>query len=170
MVHTHKQKTNMLCFPRKQTAAVCTDNDDSAALNDNDNKTAPQTKQSVEYDHRVATRVIEAMARSHSLGQPFFLAAGLRRPHLQWRSPHRFWRQYEHAEISVARHQTIGHNITTLAYEMNGEMGQVYTCKPGSPLCANESQQELQRQMGKILRENIPQWTKGEALQCPVRT
>ena len=46
---------------------VCTDNDDIAALDDNDNKTAPQTKQKVEYDHRVATRVIEAMQRAHEL-------------------------------------------------------------------------------------------------------
>lgn len=105
---------------------VCS-NEGSQALYDHDNKTTPQVDSFVEYDHRVATRAIESMARAKELGKPFFIAAGIRRPHLDWRAPSQFWEQYEGETIDVAKHQTIGENITILAYERNGEMGQTYS-------------------------------------------
>jgi len=124
------------------SSAVCTDVDDAAALNDRDNKTQPQTAkgQKVEYDHRVATRAIESMTRAKKLGKNFFIAAGLRKPHLAWRVPHKFWAQYEGKTISLAKHMTIGENITVLAYEMNGEMSQVYTKKKLSSTAGSRSE------------------------------
>eukprot|EP00039_Didymoeca_costata_P004773 m.76012 g.76012 ORF g.76012 m.76012 type:complete len:564 (-) comp12538_c0_seq2:173-1864(-) len=108
------------------SGAVCNDVNDTESLNDNDNKTAPQTSQGVEYDHRLATRTIEYITHAKSQGKNFFVGVGFRRPHLAWRMPKRFWDMYEGKTIDVAKMQTIGNNITVLAYEMNGEMGQIY--------------------------------------------
>lgn len=65
-------------------------------------------------------------------------STGIRRPHLSWRTPRRFWEQYENVTIELAKRQTIGANVTLLAYEMNGEMGQVYR-KSGAPTTWRES-------------------------------
>ena len=100
---------------------TCTDIDDEASLNDHDNKTLAQGSpaQLVEYDHRLATRTIERLAEAkasarpvHSLSEsaplfqrkmtkpslhpcrPLFVGCGLRRPHLAWRMPTRFWALY----------------------------------------------------------------------------
>ena len=78
----------------------------------------------VEYDHRVATRTNEAMQHAASLGKPFFIAAGIRRPHTDWQVPRRLWELYEGIELKLAKHQTIGTNISSLAFEMNGVLGQ----------------------------------------------
>ena len=63
---------------------VCHRADEAAALDDHDNKTQPQVEQRVEYDHRVATRTIENIRHAHAQGKNFFVAEGLRRPHLAW--------------------------------------------------------------------------------------
>ena len=82
------------------------------------------------------TRVIEVMKHTHDLDQPIFMASGLRRTHLQGRSPHRFCQKYDRVEISVQIVVTWTSNdwgeINTVAYEMNGERGQVYTRMNGS--------------------------------------
>ena len=111
------------------STAACQNVDDAIALSDRDNKTVPQTEQGVEYDHRVATRALEALSHASGLGRNFFVAVGFRRPHLAWRTPRRFWDQYSDVAdtLSLARTQTIGKNITDIAFETNGPMGQVYT-------------------------------------------
>ena len=107
--------------------AVCYDNDDAAAMNVADNKSAPQGSQPVEYDFRLATRTIEYITYANKAQKNFFVGVGFRRPHLAWRQPRQFYALYANANLSVAKHMTIGTNITTLAYERNGEMGQLYT-------------------------------------------
>jgi hypothetical protein len=57
---------------------------------------------------------------------PLAAGVGFRKPHLSWRVPHRFYTLYENATIDVAKVQTIGEGVPVLAYEMNGEMGQIY--------------------------------------------
>lgn len=57
------------------STVACYNTDDAAAMNDADNRTMPQTKQAVEYDHRLATRTIEWINRAHSLNKPFFVGA-----------------------------------------------------------------------------------------------
>lgn len=129
----------------------CYDLNDTMALSDADIKSLPQLDQPVEYDHRVATRTIESITRAKSLGKPFFIGAGIRRPHLDWRVPRRFWDLYANVDVELAKHQSlIGANVTDLAYELNGEMGAVFTSQgdgskhregPDSPLPT-----DLQRQ------------------------
>lgn len=97
-------------------------NDDAQSLGP-DNKTVPQRMQRVEYDHRLATRTIEYMAYAKQANKNFYVGVGLRKPHLAWRYPRQFWDLYESKDLSIAKHQTIGENITTLAFERNGGWG-----------------------------------------------
>ena len=117
-----------LTVPLKEawgSVATCQDEDNEAALAP-DNRSTPQVEQRVEYDHRVATRAIEGMTRARLLNRSFFVAVGLRRPHLAWRHPARFYDLYRGKALAVAKHMTIGENVTQLAFERNGEMGQTY--------------------------------------------
>lgn len=124
-------------------------NTDSRAMADDDNKTAPQLEQRVEYAHRLATRTIEYMAYAKAQGKNFYIGIGIRKvrqsspvsvcfrfclvsllsflfslqPHLPWRHPKQFWDLYEGKSLTTAKHQTIGENITTLAFERNGGQG-----------------------------------------------
>jgi len=75
---------------------VCQYVDDAAALNDADVKDMPQTQQLADYDHRVATRAIENMRRAVGLQRRFFVAAGFRKPHVDWLTPRRFYEPYRH--------------------------------------------------------------------------
>ena len=59
---------------------------------------------------------------------------GTGKPHLPWRHPHKFWDLYEGKTITTAKHQSIGENITTLAFERNG--GQGYSGTFGGKKCA----------------------------------
>eukprot|EP01050_Picozoa_sp_SAG11_P013774 SAG11_NODE_1633_length_4542_cov_4.532298_3_plen_385_part_00 len=101
---------------------ICLRSDEDAALNDSDNKTAPQAEQRVEYDHRVATRTLENLRAAHSCAKNVFVAAGFRKPHADWRVPRRFWELYEGVDIPLAKHQTIGKNITELEFERNDDL------------------------------------------------
>ena len=78
-------------------------------------------------------------------GGNFWIGIGFRRPHLNWRVPYRFWQMYNETDIAPAKHQTLGDNITAMAYEYGGNPiaktkftkgnGQPsYTMGPNSPL------------------------------------
>lgn len=132
------------------STAACYSKNDTAALNDHDNRNEPQKQQNVEYDHRLATRTIEWLTKVHTEDAPFYIGVGFRKPHLQWRVPHRFYELYENVTIDVAKVQEIGEGVPVLAYEMNGEMGQVYTKdgkkyqeSPHGPSLPTELQQAL---------------------------
>eukprot|EP01051_Picozoa_sp_SAG22_P022066 SAG22_NODE_5139_length_1078_cov_5.111338_1_plen_182_part_00 len=78
------------------------------------------------------TDFIDAKFRDHAVKllsetasnpeRPFAFFVGFRRPHAPWRMPWRFWELYNSSNISIAAPgaQTIGKNVTTLAYAQNG--------------------------------------------------
>lgn len=111
------------------SSSVCQDLNDEASLNNTDDRNAPQGQQAVEYDHRLATRTLEALQHAKTQNSNFYITVGFRKPHLEWRTPQKFWDLYDGAGIALAKHQTIGTNITHLAFEMNGGMGQVGTVR-----------------------------------------
>jgi hypothetical protein len=51
-------------------------NTDPMAMADDDNKTAPQLQQRVEYAHRLATRTIEYLSYAKKEGKNFYIGAG----------------------------------------------------------------------------------------------
>ena len=110
---------------------VCQYVDDAAALDDADVKDMPQTQQLADYDHRVATRAIENMGRAVGLQRRFFVAAGFRKPHVDWLTPQRFYAPYAGRELALAKHQTIGDGVPLVAFEMNGPLNQVFVDAAG---------------------------------------
>lgn len=106
----------------------------------------------VEFDDLLATRTIQTLQHVKQAKQNFFIAVGFRRPHVDWRVPYRFWDMYEGETIDVAKHQTIGRNVTILEYEGNSEIqevnftkgGQRFSAGPQTPLPA-ELQRSLRR-------------------------
>ena len=129
---------------------VCLDVNDAAALNNNDDKNAPQDSQPVEYDHRLATRTIESLQAAKNQSKNFYVSVGFRKPHIVWRVPQRFYDMYKGKSLDLAKHQTLGKNTTTLAFEMNAFAGNtfpngtLYTYGPNTPL-PEEYQEELRR-------------------------
>eukprot|EP00039_Didymoeca_costata_P020866 m.342679 g.342679 ORF g.342679 m.342679 type:complete len:552 (-) comp21706_c0_seq1:1-1656(-) len=134
-----------------QSCATCVDLNDTAAMNNHDQKNVPQTEQEVEYDHRLATRTIESLNRVKQMKKNFFIGVGFRRPHLAWRIPRKFWTMYENKTIDVAKHETIGANITVLAYETNSlnrfttSNGTDYHESPHGPAYPQDLQRGLRR-------------------------
>jgi iduronate 2-sulfatase len=104
----------------------CTLVNDTAALDDADPRDTPQPNQTCEYDHRVVNRALEFMAHAASQKAPFFIGTGLRKPHIPWRVPHRFWDAYRGESIKLAKVQSLGEGVPELAYEMNGPMSQIW--------------------------------------------
>ncbi len=148
---------NNLSLPLKDSynsVMVCVDPDNKAALDNMDNSSAPQNADTAQYDHRLATRTVESLRRAKSLGKNFFVTVGFRRPHLEWLVPQQFWDMYaEQADkLSLAKHQTIGENITTLAYEMNGGMGQNYTTPEGKKYQESPDGPPLPEDLQRTLR------------------
>ena len=86
---------------------------------------------------------MEAMAHAVAQARPFFVATGLRRPHLAWRQPRKFWEMYNNKEISLAKHQEMGEDVPLLAFEMNGPAGQLFCHQPGLPTKCNVQQLAL---------------------------
>lgn len=63
-----------------------------------------------------------------------------------------FWKAFDGVEIPVAKHQVIGKNVSSIAFEMNGAMGMVYNkdnkkyqISPDGPPLPEDLQAELRR-------------------------
>ena len=119
--------------PWRGKSMCCVDVDDLASLNDDDNKTQPQSApgQRVEYDHRLATRTIENLRRAAHLGKAAFIGCGFRRPHLAWRTPQRFQRLYNATALPLPTNRHFAKNVTELAFGMNGPQEQAYALVTG---------------------------------------
>ena len=95
------------------------------------------------YDYNVVSRALTLLEHAHSLTRNassgtrhanFWLGVGLRRPHLDWRVPRRFWELYggdrgrDGEAIRLAATQSMrGSNTSLLAYERNGPMSANYS-------------------------------------------
>lgn len=74
-----------------------------------------------------------AAARRASTLQPFFLAVGIKRPHLNWRTPPRYVDMYSPENVSLPRQRTLHPSIWSGAYSLfpmeapGGESGDFVT-------------------------------------------
>lgn len=73
-------------------------------------------------DGKTTTRVIEWMKEMAAGEKPFFLAVGLKKPHLPFEAPKEFWDLYPENSISVAPFQKNAKNGPEIAYHNSGEM------------------------------------------------
>ena len=75
--------------------------------------------------HRCCGLRQAAIELAASLGKPFFVLNGLRRPHIPWRMPQRFWDMYD-TEAPLSPHQTIGTDVPTLGCSQCGFASPLY--------------------------------------------
>ena len=75
-------------------------------------------------DGKFRDHAVSLLQQSANDSRPFAFFVGFRRPHMPWRMPWRFWQAYNRSghELSIAAPaaQTIGENVSTLAYAQNG--------------------------------------------------
>ena len=58
-------------------------------------------------DGKVAKKSIDDLAKLRDMNQPFFLAAGFRKPHLPFNAPKKYWEMYDKAAIRAAENPYI---------------------------------------------------------------
>lgn len=56
------------------------------------------------YDYRLASHTIQTIRTVHSLGKPFFVMAGFRRPHRDFLVHSKYWNMYDEKNINTAIH------------------------------------------------------------------
>jgi iduronate 2-sulfatase len=71
------------------------------------------------YDNQLAQNVVQNMQKAKQKGMPFFLAAGIRRPHRPWDVPDRFYNLYKKENIPLAKHTKGPTGMPELAYIQN---------------------------------------------------
>eukprot|EP01060_Flectonema_neradi_P015911 TRINITY_DN22544_c0_g1_i1.p1 TRINITY_DN22544_c0_g1~~TRINITY_DN22544_c0_g1_i1.p1 ORF type:complete len:531 (+),score=97.02 TRINITY_DN22544_c0_g1_i1:56-1648(+) len=74
-------------------------------------------------DGAVADYIVGRLSATgdEKLQEPFFLTAGMKRPHLGWFVPQKYYDMYEEDKIVVAKHPTPP-NITTMSFGLNDEI------------------------------------------------
>lgn len=73
-------------------------------------------------------------------GQPFFLVAGIKRPHLNWRSPERYVDLYPLENVSVPKQLTLDRSIDPVAWASFPMDAPASVCNSSSTHCAGEHQ------------------------------
>ena len=100
-------------------------------------------------DGLVATNVVAELeyAATHESARPFFIAAGMKRPHLGWFAPDTSYAKYPNGSVELAAHRTPPSGMPKLAFGDNGEMVAMDDIpvddSSGYPLVADWKQHEL---------------------------
>eukprot|EP00040_Diaphanoeca_grandis_P028557 m.165590 g.165590 ORF g.165590 m.165590 type:complete len:742 (-) comp31389_c0_seq4:22-2247(-) len=72
-------------------------------------------------DGAVADEIVLQLATAKTK-QPFFLAAGFKRPHLGWMGPTKYFDMYNISDVAIATHRTPPLGMPAVAFGTNGEM------------------------------------------------
>jgi iduronate 2-sulfatase len=79
------------------------------------------------FDGKAVNRAITDLQKLKKRGQPFFLAVGLRKPHLPFNSPKKYWDYYDRKQFKLPSNFTIGEtNIPGSAFHNSGELRAYY--------------------------------------------
>jgi iduronate 2-sulfatase len=73
-------------------------------------------------DGNLTEMAIQLMDSLNKNKKPFFLAVGLRKPHLPFVAPKRYWDMYNRDEFQVAEYQKKALNSPDVAYHRSGEL------------------------------------------------
>ena len=70
------------------------------------------------FDYRMADRAIGYLdiAANSTPAKPFFIAVGIRRPHVSWAVPSRYWDLYDNVSISLPVQGTMDSSIPDIAW------------------------------------------------------
>lgn len=75
---------------------------------------------SFHYDWKLANHTLETLKFVNKKGNPWFVAAGFRRPHVPWMMPKRYWDMYNATQIPSVLHRKRPVNSPDLAYHNQG--------------------------------------------------
>ena len=73
------------------------------------------------FDYNLANKTVEQLAIAKGMGTPFFIAAGIRRPHRVWHVPRRFYNLYANngtfpTDMPLAKFKTGPVGMPEIAY------------------------------------------------------
>jgi iduronate 2-sulfatase len=79
------------------------------------------------FDGKAVNRAINDLQKLKKNGKPFFLAVGLRKPHLPFNSPKKYWDYYDRKQFRLPSNFTIGKTtIPGSAFHNSAELRQYY--------------------------------------------
>jgi len=95
-------------------------------------------------DGKVAKKTIEDLRKLKKSGKPFFLAMGLRKPHLPYNHPKKYWDMYENKNIPPAVNPFVPKNAPAASIHSSFEL-RVYTDIPDTGKISDKKAKELKR-------------------------
>ena len=106
---------------------------------------------SYHYDWQLANHTISVLNYVKKKGDPWFVAAGFRRPHAPWKFPQRFWDMYDDIAIPAVLHRGRTLNSPDLAYKKKSVRfnNTVYSPMP-DPFPLNITQLARRAYMGSV--------------------
>ena len=106
---------------------------------------------SYHYDWQLANHTISVLKYVKNKGDPWFVAAGFRRPHAPWKFPQRFWDMYDDVAIPAVLHRGRILNSPDLAYKKKNVRynNTVYSPMP-DPYPLNITQLARRAYMGSV--------------------
>jgi arylsulfatase A-like enzyme len=93
-------------------------------------------------DGKVVQKTIKDLKRLKKIGKPFFLAMGLRKPHLPFNHPKKYWNLYEGKNIPPADNPFIPKNAPSASIHNSPEL-RVYTDIPKRGKISDKKAKEL---------------------------
>jgi arylsulfatase A-like enzyme len=93
-------------------------------------------------DGKVVQKTIKDLKRLKKIGKPFFLAMGLRKPHLPFNHPKKYWDLYEGKNIPPADNPFIPENAPSASIHNSPEL-RVYTDIPKQGKISDKKAKEL---------------------------
>jgi len=74
------------------------------------------------YNGQIANRAIADLQRLKKMDKPFFLAVGLKKPHLPFNAPARYWDMYDEEDIQLSATPEMAENVPPEAHHDWGEL------------------------------------------------
>jgi iduronate 2-sulfatase len=87
------------------------------------------------FDGKAVKMAVNDISRLKAKGKPFFLAVGLRKPHLPFNAPKAYWDLYDRSDFELPENYTpVNNSIPGLAYHNWSELRAYYGVPPKGPV------------------------------------
>ncbi|WOH39428.1 sulfatase [Thalassotalea fonticola] len=89
---------------------------------------------------QIAEQAIKELQQFKEAKQPFFLAVGLKKPHLPFNSPQKYWDMYKPEDLPVAKTNSLPETAPQQAKHTWGELRNYYDIPTEGPIPADKAQ------------------------------
>lgn len=94
----------------------------------------PKVKDDAYRPGRLATKAIEELEKFKNLQNPFFLAVGIRKPHLPFNAPFRYWEKYKKKDIKLPDNMHHPKNAPKISLSNGSEIRAYYGIPNEGPI------------------------------------